>query len=113
MLLLDENISYRITKDLSSSFSGIKHIKNFLDYGASDDAIWQTALVNKLTIVSFDADYEDILTLRGFPPKIIWFRFGNSTNLSITKTLLYYQSIIIDFINNDSLGILEIKEAIY
>jgi predicted nuclease of predicted toxin-antitoxin system len=112
MLLLDENISYRITKDLSSTFSGIKHIQDFLDYGASDDKIWETALANELTIVSFDADYEDMLTLRGFPPKIIWFRFGNSSNPTITKTLLFYQSVIIAFINNDSLGILEIKEAI-
>jgi predicted nuclease of predicted toxin-antitoxin system len=112
MLLLDENISYRIAKDLSSSFSGIKHIKDFLDYGSSDDAVWEVALKNNLTIVSFDADYEDILTLHGFPPKIIWFRFGNSSNQIIVKTLLFYQPVIIDFINNDSLGILEIKEAI-
>lgn len=112
MLLLDENISYRITKDLSSSFSGIKYIKDFLNYGASDDAIWETAFANNLTIVSFDSDYEDMLILRGFPPKIIWFRFGNSSNQTITKTLLFHQSVIIDFINNDSLGILEIKEPI-
>ena len=112
MLLLDENISYRITKDLSSSFSGIKHVKDFLNYGSSDDEVWQTALANNLTIVSFDADYEDIITLRGFPPKIIWLRFGNSSNQTITKILLFYKSVIIDFINNDSLGILEIKEPI-
>ena len=44
---------------------------------------------------------------------VMWFRFGNSTNKTITKTFLFYQSLIVDFINNDSLGILEIKEAIY
>lgn len=111
MLLLDENISYRILKDLSASFPGINHIKDFLDYGSSDEEIWQSALSNKLTIVTSDSDYEDILTLRGFPPKIIWLRFGNSSNETIIKTLLQFQPVMLDFIENDSLGILEIKEA--
>lgn len=112
MLLLDENISYRIIKDLSSGFEGIKHVKDFLDYGASDISIWEMAKAHNLIIVSFDADYEDIVTLRDFPPKIIWFRFGYSTNQTITKTLPFYQPVIIDFYRNDTLGILEIKEAV-
>ena len=112
MLLLDENISYKIVKDLASSFSGIKHVQDFIAYGSSDEMVWETALQNKLSIVSFDSDYEDMQTLRGFPPKVIWLRFGNSSNQTITNTLLFYKIVITDFINNDALGILEIKEAI-
>jgi predicted nuclease of predicted toxin-antitoxin system len=112
MLLLDENISHRIIKYLESAFPGTKHIVDVLNYGSSDESIWVTALENMLTIVSFDADYEDILTLRGFPPKLIWFRFGNCSNKTIVNTLLFYQQTIIEFINNKSIGILEINEAI-
>ena len=108
MLLLDENISYRITKDLSSSFSGIKYIKDFLNYGASDDAIWETAFANNLTIVSFDSDYEDMLILRGFPPKIIWLRMGNSTTHKIVQIIRNNQLLITEFLSGYENGCLEL-----
>ena len=91
MLLLDENISHRVIKHLEATFPGSKHIIDFLSYGSPDESIWVTALENKLTIVSFDADYQDMLILRGFPPKVIWFRFGNCSNKTIINTLLFYQ----------------------
>jgi predicted nuclease of predicted toxin-antitoxin system len=112
MLLLDENISHRIITSLAPSFPGIKHIKDITITGAADDDIWKAAMDNNLTIVTFDADYENILTLRGFPPKVIWFRFGNSINKVIIDTLLFHEIVIKDFIKNKLLGILEINEAI-
>ncbi len=112
MLLLDENIFHRIVTSLASSFPGIKHIKDITATGAADDAVWEAALDNNLTIVIFDEDCENMLTLRGFPPKVIYFRFGNSINKVIIDTLLFDEVIIKDFINNKSLGILEINEAI-
>jgi predicted nuclease of predicted toxin-antitoxin system len=112
MLLLDENISHRIITSLAPSFPGIKHIKDIATAGTADDAVWKAAIDNNLTIVTFDADYENMLTLRGFPPKVIWFRFGNSINKVIIDTLLFHEVTIKDFIKNKSLGILEINEAI-
>jgi predicted nuclease of predicted toxin-antitoxin system len=112
MLLLDENISHRIITSLAPSFTGIKHTKDITTTGAADDAVWKVSLDNNLTIVTFDADYENMLTLRGFPPKVIWFRFGNSTNKVIIDTLLFHETLIKDFIKNKALGILEINEAV-
>ena len=112
MLLLDENISHRIVISLAAHFSGIRHIKDITTTGVDDNTVWKAALDNKLTIVTFDADYENMLPLLGFPPKVIWFRFGNNTNKVITDTLLFHEAVIKDFIKNNSLGILEINEAV-
>ncbi|MFN7860658.1 MAG: DUF5615 family PIN-like protein, partial [Pseudanabaena sp.] len=43
--------------------------------------IWKYALSNDFTIVTRDSDYNELLVLKGFPPKVIWIRRGNcSTN---------------------------------
>jgi predicted nuclease of predicted toxin-antitoxin system len=113
MLLLDENISHKLIKPLNSNFEGIKHIKEFAATGTDDNTIWEIARKNNLTIVTFDSDYEDILSINGFPPKIIWFRFGNTSTNIIANTLLHHSATIFSFIQNNDLGILEINEAIF
>ena len=112
MLLLDENISHRNIPILSIAFTGIKHIKDFTATGATDADVWQIAKTHHLTIVTFDSDYEDMLNMKGFPPKIIWLRFGNSSNHTTTSTLLFHKETIINFINSAIFGILEINEAV-
>jgi predicted nuclease of predicted toxin-antitoxin system len=111
MLLFDENISHRIILELKNTFFNCKHITDFSKSGIDDDEVWQIAKTNNLSIVTFDADYEDILSLKGFPPKVIWLRFGNSSTKKIQKTLLHYSETIVAFLKNESLGILEITEA--
>jgi predicted nuclease of predicted toxin-antitoxin system len=113
MLLLDENISHKLISKLSSNFNGIKHIKDFVAIGTDDNTIWEIAKKNSLTIVTFDSDYEDILSINGFPPKIIWLRFGNTSSNTIVTTLLHHSTTIISFLHNNNLGILEINEAIF
>jgi predicted nuclease of predicted toxin-antitoxin system len=112
MLLLDENISHGIITSLAPSFNGIKHIKDITTTGAANDAVCKAALDNNQTIVTFDAGYKNMLPLRGFPPKVIWFRFGNTINKVIIDTLLFHEVAIKDFIKNKLLGILEINEAV-
>jgi predicted nuclease of predicted toxin-antitoxin system len=113
MLLLDENISHKLINPLNDNFEGIKHIKEFTATGTDDHTIWEIAKKNSLTIVTFDSDYEDILSINGFPPKIIWLRFGNVSTVTIARTLLHHFPTILSFIENIELGILEINEAIY
>ncbi|MBP6430454.1 MAG: DUF5615 family PIN-like protein [Ferruginibacter sp.] len=112
MLLLDENISHKLIAKLNAYFTGIKHIKEFTSAGTDDIAIWEVAKKNNLTIVTFDSDYEDILSINGFPPKVIWFRFGNTSTTTIASTLIHHSSTILSFLQNKDLGILEINEAI-
>ncbi|WP_293140275.1 DUF5615 family PIN-like protein [Okeania sp. SIO3I5] len=50
---------------------------------ANDRDVWQYARDNKYIIVTKDADFYDLLTLLGFPPKLIWIRVGNCTTSEI------------------------------
>jgi predicted nuclease of predicted toxin-antitoxin system len=113
MLLLDENISHKSKELIASTFTGTTHVKEFFSPGATDIDIWQTAKENNLTIVTFDSDYEDLVNINGFPPKVIWLRFGNSKKGVIVSTLLFYKTTILDFIVDAEAGVLQINEAIY
>ena len=45
--------------------------------GAADRVIWEYAKANDFILVSQDADFADMATLFGPPPKVIWLRCGN------------------------------------
>jgi predicted nuclease of predicted toxin-antitoxin system len=99
-LLFDPNISFRIEKRLSLSFSNSKHISSLKLMNADDIKIWEYAKDNDFTIVTFDSDFYDITLLRGTPPKIIWLQIGNLTTTKIIETLEVKHLIIRDFIEN-------------
>ena len=77
---------------------------------SSDLEIWNFAYKNKYTIVTFDSDFIDLANLKGSPPKIIWLRFGNASNLKIAHKLLSNSDVIADFTNsgNGEVAFLEI-----
>jgi predicted nuclease of predicted toxin-antitoxin system len=104
-ILLDQNISFRVVGLLSADFEKVAHVKALGLIDASDKEIWDYALLNDYTIVTFDSDFIEIATLRGTPPKIVWLRFGNSSNLKIANKLLLNAETIKDFIKDDNSGI--------
>ena len=99
-LLLDQNISFRVVNLLTNSFEKVDHIKALGLIDASDIEIWSYALRYNYIIVTFDSDFIDLATLKGTPPKIIWLRFGNSSNLKIANKLPSNKEAINDFIIN-------------
>jgi predicted nuclease of predicted toxin-antitoxin system len=64
--------------------------------------IWNFARRNNLCIVTFDADFIDLSTLKGSPPKIIWLRFGNTSTTGIAQKMIENTDKIIDFMKSDS-----------
>ena len=100
-ILLDQNISFRVVSLLKTAFEKVDHIKALNLTDASDKEIWDYALKNNYTIITFDSDFIDLATLKGTPPKIIWLRFGNSSNLKIANKLLSNFDAIQNFITND------------
>ncbi|HEY8286663.1 MAG TPA: DUF5615 family PIN-like protein [Chloroflexota bacterium] len=60
------------------------------------------------TIVTKDADFSDVSVLRGFPPKVIWIRLGNCTTSDIEDALRRDHAAIVDFVHDQTAGILEI-----
>jgi predicted nuclease of predicted toxin-antitoxin system len=99
--LLDQNISFRVVSLLTSTFEKVDQVKALGLVDASDREIWSYSLKNNYTIITFDSDFIDLATLKGSPPKIIWLRFGNSSNLKIANKLISNAEIIKKFIEND------------
>lgn len=99
-LLFDQNISYRIVSQILKNFHGSNQVRQLGLEDFSDRKIWEFAKLNDYTIVSFDADFYDLASLYGCPPKIIWLRFGNSTTIYIAHVLNSKISEIADFIEN-------------
>lgn len=77
----------------------------------SDREIWEFAKKEGFTIVTFDADFYDLVTLYGHPPKVIWLRIGNTTSDNLIMILQTHSEIIKAFVtdkNYTDIGYLEI-----
>lgn len=107
-LLFDQNISFRITKKISEYFPETLQIRTIGLENSSDMVIWEYAKTNNYCIVTFDSDFIDITNLKGFPPKIIWLRIGNTTTDNIAQTLIENKIRIVEFIADPTLAFLEI-----
>ena len=78
-LLFDQNLSPRLIEKLTDIFPNSTHVHlKGLDR-ATDDEVWKWAQEHGFTIVTKDADFNELSILRGFPPKIIWIRADNCT----------------------------------
>ena len=78
---------------------------------ARDEDIWRFARDRGYTIVTFDADFFDLVTLKGHPPKVIWLRTGNISTGALTELLKKHTALITRFHQapeHSHLGCLEI-----
>ena len=86
-LLFDHNLSHKLVDRLADIFPDSTHTILLGLSEASDTHVWQTALDNQLTIVSQDADFLEMGLVKGFPPKLIWIRLGNSTTTEVERVI--------------------------
>lgn len=107
-LLFDQNISFKIIKKIEDLFPESKQVRILNLENKDDFFIWQYARQNNFCIVTFDSDFIDISTLKGFPPKIIWLRTGNNTTNFIADKIREHHSSINDFLLDNEAGFLEI-----
>ncbi len=92
--LFDQNISYRILKHLPSSFSESTTVSKERLLNKLDVEIWEFSKKNNYVIVTFDSDFNDLSSLFGFPPKVIWIRSGNLDTETISELLVKNESEI-------------------
>lgn len=111
-LLFDQNISHRIMKMLPDYYSDSSHVKNENLIDVIDKQIWEFAKSNHYTIVTQDSDFNDLNSLYGFPPKIIWIRAGNIKTMALLTILNDYHKELEHFITNDNFGCFEILSII-
>src|SRR5258708_4760795 len=106
--LLDQNLSYKIIKEIEDIFPKSTHVR-LLNLDTSDDlTVWRYAKENGYHIVTQDTDFSDISTLNGYPPKIIRINTGNTATQTIIKLLQNKCEIINEFLDNKKIGYLEI-----
>jgi predicted nuclease of predicted toxin-antitoxin system len=107
-LLFDQNLSFELCRLLADIFPDSNQVR-LLDMAESDDRdIWQYAKANRFTLVSQDADFADMATLYGPPPKVIWLRCGNQSTAAIEKRLRDHATAIFDFQQDEALACWEV-----
>jgi len=108
-LLLDQNLSFKISKGIKDIFPDTKHVSDLNLIGSNDLDIWNYAKNNNYCIVTFDSDFIDISVLNGFPPKIIWLRIGNSSTNNIIQIIKNNHLVIKEFLLSTENAYLEIN----
>lgn len=108
-LLLDANLSWRLTKKLKPHFGDCFHVDSIgLTVPASDIDIWGFAQANDLIIVTNDDDYLNFANVKGFPPKVILLRTGNQSNVFLEQILIKHLPEIKQLYHSTEYGFLEI-----
>ena len=97
-LLFDQNISFRLISLIKSNFPEAKQVRELNLENASDKEIWNFAKENCYTIVTFDADFNEIANVFGFPPKIIWLKTGNLITSKLAEIFNSKNTLIEAFI---------------
>jgi predicted nuclease of predicted toxin-antitoxin system len=108
-LLFDQNLSYKIVKQIEHLFPNSSHVRLLKLDKADDFDVWQYAKEHGFHIVTQDIDFHDISTLYGYPPKIIRIHTGNTATNTIIELLEKKHDLIHDFLNNEKIGFLELE----
>jgi predicted nuclease of predicted toxin-antitoxin system len=106
-LLFDENLSFKLCRQLNDLFPGSSHVRLLGLERADDRAIWDYAKANDFALVTLDADFADMAGLFGPPPRVVWLRCRNQATATIETFLRDHAGLIADFERDDS-GCLEI-----
>ncbi|MCK9451851.1 MAG: DUF5615 family PIN-like protein [Bacteroidales bacterium] len=108
-LLFDQNISFRLVKRIKDLFPESKQGRELGLENSADSEIFDYARTNDFAIVTFDSDFFDLNIMKGFPPKIIWIRTGNTTTNNLENLLRDKYDLIKLFLDEDY-ACLEIME---
>ena len=104
-LLFDQNISPKLSDHFKDTFKEAVHIQDLNLDSAGDIELWEYARSNNFTIVTKDSDFNHLVSLYGFPPKVIWIRRGNCTTKQIQDMIKDHIEGIRLFINDSENGI--------
>lgn len=107
-LLFDHHLSRKLVGQLADQFPESSHVVFHGLDRADDSEIWRFAHTHHYTIVTKDSDFNDMSTLYGAPPKIIWIRIGNCTTATIEQIMRTYATEIEQFITHSPEALLEI-----
>jgi predicted nuclease of predicted toxin-antitoxin system len=107
-ILLDANISWKLTNVLKPIFGECTHVDFIgLKVPAQDIDIWNYALNNGYIIITKDTDFVNLLETNDFSPKVVLLKTGNNSSKALMELLINMKPMIEDLEKNDY-GLLEI-----
>lgn len=107
-LLLDENLSRRLVPFLQKDFPGSTQVALLDLEQASDLALWRHAKENGFVMVTRDADFEELSSVHGMPPQVIWIRTPNQSKSAVLNLLLNNRETIHNALNDDKVACIEL-----
>ena len=108
-LLVDQNLSDRLSVRLQDIFPGSLHISQVLPRRDKDTNIWSYARENSFVIITKDSDFRRLSREGGHPPKVIWVRTGNTSNAVVESLLRDCYDEIVAFEQDPQRGIIELR----
>jgi predicted nuclease of predicted toxin-antitoxin system len=106
--LRSHNLSPRLVNRLADIYPNSNHLYLMALDRESDNIVWETAKRQGYTIVTKDSDFNELLMLKGFPPKVIWIRLGNCSTKIIESLLRNNHETILSFSQDPNVGILSL-----
>lgn len=108
-LLLDENLSRRLVPRILDLFPESTHAEAQGLVQVPDSAVWEFARTHAYSIVTADADFYELATTLGPPPKVIWLR-GCDYPTAVAEELIRSQAIrIAEFLEEPERAVLILK----
>jgi predicted nuclease of predicted toxin-antitoxin system len=109
MILIDQNISFRLIARINSAFPDVDHVKSHNLMDANDYDIFMFARRNNIdAVITLDEDFNLLVLEHNPPPKIIWLRIGNASTLMQAQTILKNAAAIRHFLSDSQTDCLEI-----
>jgi len=93
-LLFDHNLSPKLVTRLNDLYPNFNHLYLMNLDQEPDHIIWKIAKKENYTIVTKDSDFNELLILKGFPPKVI----------SSIRCLIFWQIMLITCLQKQSVS---------
>jgi predicted nuclease of predicted toxin-antitoxin system len=107
-LLLDENLSRRLVPFLQNEFPGSTQVALVGLERVDDRTIWNHAKEHGYVIVTRDADFEELSSIHGAPPQVIWLRVPNQGKADLLKLLLKYHTVLHETLQESNVACIEL-----
>jgi predicted nuclease of predicted toxin-antitoxin system len=78
---------------------------------ADDPVIWQYAKSNGFSIITADADFYEMATAFGFPPKVIWLRGCDYPTATAERSIRSQAIRIAEFIEDPERAVLILRQG--
>ena len=108
-LLLDENLSPRLTGAIQDLFPGSTQVEQLGLRGKSDLLLWDFAKAQDFVLVSKDNDFRQRSFQFGAPPKVVWLAVGNAGTKEILALLRDSRDDIAAFVADPEAALLVVS----